>query len=157
ADLDYPQGLVGNGYLYMPDQFTVPPNQNFYIVAGDDVIRFPQYGMAFGNTFTGPNWPVVPEGTLIDNCRCVGFLIDETISVTPLIIALQPNNGSSFTVPNGRYFVIKSGLDPNVGLTFNNLPVNFFNGPQPHIVVPGGITIRITTDDEAILTGYLTD
>jgi hypothetical protein len=157
ASLDFPQGLAGDGYVFMPDQFTVPPNKNFYIVAAEDVIRFPQYGAAFGNTFTGPNWPVVPEGTLIDNCRCVGFLIDETININPLIITLQPNGASEFTVPNGRYFVIKSGLDATVGLTFNNIPVNFFNGPTPHIVVPGGITLRITTDDEAILTGYLND
>lgn len=157
ADLAFPQGLRANGYLFMPDQFTVPPGQNFYIVASEEEMRFPQYGTGFGTAITGPHWPLVPGGTLIDNCRCVGFLIDQTTDINPLIIALQPNGASDYTVPNGRYLVIKSGLDAGVGLTFNNIPVNFFNGSTPHVVVPGGITIRISSDDEVILTGYLND
>ncbi|MEZ4985733.1 MAG: hypothetical protein R2795_11975 [Saprospiraceae bacterium] len=157
ADLSFPQGLPNTGYRFIPDQFTVPPGMNFYIVASEDEIRLPGLGSQFGIAKTTPHFPIVPGGMLVDNCRCLGFLVPTTTVVNPLVFVLQANGGSEYTVPEGRFLVIKSGIDENSGLTLNNIPLDVFSGPTPYLVIPGGITIRVNTDQEAIITGYLND
>ena len=155
ADLHFPEGLKGDTYLFIPDQYTIPDGKNFYIVAAEEEIRLPNFGEVFGMAKTGPHFPLIPQNTLVDNCRCVGLLIDRTEGIDPVIIVLAAEEGSAYTVPADRYLVIKSGVDDATGLTLNNLEVNFFDGPSPYLIIPGGITIRNTSDTEAIITGYL--
>ncbi len=155
ADFRFPEGLKGDSYFFIPDQYTVPPGKNFYIVAAEEEVRFPNIGNDFGMAKTSPHHPIVGANTLIDNCRCIGFLVDQSERIQPVVVVLAAEDGNAYTVPNDRHLIIKSGVDAATGLTLNNLAVNFFNGPTPFLVIPGGVTIRNPSAEEVIITGYL--
>lgn len=156
ASLNFPQGYPGaESFIFIPDQFTVPEGKNFYMVAGEEEIRLPGVGSNFGNHITQPHLPMLPPNSMIDNCHCLGFLVDASNFISPVVLVLQPNGGSTYTVPSGGYLVIKSGLDGTNFLALNNIPIDFFSTEIEAIVIPGGIQIKNTSDEEMILTGYL--
>ena len=154
ATINFPQGITNGDYLFIPDTFTVPNDQVFYLIAGEDQIRLPGVGMDFGFALTGPNFPMLDENQEIDNCRCVGFLKDKG-DFEPQLVVLQPAQANSFQVPAGKNLVVKSGLDPTTPITLNGVIVNFFSISPGAIVIPDGVTVRNNGNDEIILTGYL--
>ncbi|MCB0654246.1 MAG: hypothetical protein KDC85_23405 [Saprospiraceae bacterium] len=156
ATLNFPQGYPGGeNFIFIPDQYTVPADKVFYMVAGEDLIRLPGVGSGFGNHITRPHLPMLPPNSMIDNCHCIGFLADETYAISPVVLVLLPNGGSTYTIPTGSYLVIKSGLDGNNFLALNNIAIDFFSTEIEAIVIPGGIQIKNTGSEEMILTGYL--
>ncbi|KAA3621215.1 MAG: hypothetical protein DWQ02_28085 [Bacteroidetes bacterium] len=157
ATLNYPQGIPGGGsFIFIPDQYTVPPDKIFYIVASEEEIRLPGVGSGLGNHITQPHLPMLPPNSMIDNCHCIGFLADNTNLISPVVLVLLPNGGSTFTIPVGSYLVVKSGLDAdNSNLSLNNILIDFFSTEIEAIVIPGGIQIKNTGTEEMIITGYL--
>lgn len=157
ATINYPQGYPsGDNFIFIPDQYTVPPDKIFYMVAGEEEIRLPGVGSGLGNHITQPNLPMLPPNSMIDNCHCIGFLVDNTNLISPVVLVLLPNGGSTFTIPVGSYLVVKSGLDANnSNLSLNNISIDFFSTEIEAIVIPGGIQIKNTGTEEMILTGYL--
>lgn len=156
ASLNYPQGFGDVGsFIFIPDQYTVPPGKFFYMVSGEEEMRLPGVGSAFGNHLTKPHLPILGPNTMIDNCRCIGFLTNQTYLIDPVILVLAPNGGSTYSVPVGRFLVIKSGMDGSNFLSLNNIPVDFFSTKIEALVIPGGTQIKNTGVDEMILTGYL--
>ena len=157
ATLNYPQGYPGGeDFIFIPDQYTVPFDKIFYIVASEEEIRLPGVGSGLGNHITQPNLPMLPPNSMIDNCSCIGFLADYTNLISPVVLVLQPNGASTFTIPVGSYLVVKSGLDAdNSNLSLNNITIDFFSTEIEAIVIPGGIQIKNTGTEEMILTGYL--
>jgi hypothetical protein len=156
ASLNFPQGYPGaENFIFIPDQFTVPQGKTFYMIAGEEEMRLPGVGSDFGNHITKPHLPMLPQNSMIDNCHCLGFLVDQSNYISPVVLVLQANGASTYTVPAGGFLVIKSGLDGTNFLALNNIAIDFFSTEIEAIVIPGGIQIKNNSDDEMILTGYI--
>ena len=154
ATITFPQGITNADYIFVPDEYTVPNEKVFYVVAAEDQMRFPGVGNEFGFALTSPKHPMLDEGMMIDNCRCVGFLKDKN-NFEPLMIVLDANQGNDYTVPSDMNFVVKSGLDATTPIRLEGQTVNFFSGAPSPIVIPGDVTVVNNGPDEIILTGYL--
>jgi hypothetical protein len=155
SDLDFPQGVSGAKYVFIPDQITVPLDSVFYLVACEDAIILPGVGAAFGIHNTSPNLPVLKPGTSVDNCRCIGFFKPIDPTITPVITVLSPNQTNFYQVPFGKNFVLKSGLDIASPLTLNGFTISPSATTFKAFVIPSGIQIRNLGNDEMIVTGYL--
>ncbi|MBX2928033.1 MAG: hypothetical protein KF852_09375 [Saprospiraceae bacterium] len=155
ATLDFPEGTENGDFVYVFNSLTVPAGKNFYITASQSELRLPGVGNALGRHFTSPSLPMAPAGTTVASCRCVGFLIDQSPYINPVVIVLQPNGGNSYQVPPGRYFVIKSGVTAAMPVSFDNAVIDFFSAPVKSLIAPGGVTLRNPNSEEIILTGYL--
>lgn len=155
ATLDFPQGTENAFFLYIFNNYTVPAGRNLYITASESEIRLPNVGAAQGRHFTTPSQPVIPAGFSVSNCRCTGFLVNQSPAINPVVIVLQPNNGNSYQVPNGRYLMIKSGISPTMPISFDTTVIDFFSSSVKALVAPSGVTLRNPNNEEIILTGYL--
>lgn len=155
ATLDFPEGTDHAFFLYIFNSYTVPAGRNFYITAAQSEIRLPNVGNALGRHFTTPSLPLIPAGTTVSNCRCTGFLVSQTSQINPVVIVLQPNNGNSYQVPNGRYLVIKSGVTATMPVSFDGTVIDFFSSTIKAMIAPSGVTLRNPNTEEIILTGYL--
>ena len=151
--LDFPQGTQGYNYTFIADEFTVPSDKVFYVVAAEDTIKLPGVGSNDGSIKTQPNLPIFPQGAQLAKCKCLGFLADLSDDILPLISVLQPNGGNFFQVPQGMQLVIKSGIDATTDISLNQITVNYANVKA--IVIPAGIQLRNESDEEMIITGYL--
>ena len=151
--LDFPQGTEGYEMTFVPDAFTVPNDQVFYLVAAEDTLQLPGVGSGNGKLITAPNLPVFPQGAQVAKCRCLGFLADMSENILPLISVLQPNGANFFQVPPNRQLIIKSGIDANVLISLNNITLDYSKAKA--IVIPPGIQIRNESSEEIIITGYL--
>lgn len=159
ATLNYPQGVdaPGIGFMFIPDEYTVPNDSVFYITASEDEMRLPAFGSNFGRHLTGPNLPILQPGIEIDNCRCIGFLKPYDPFFKPVTIVLQPNQANFYQVPFEKNLVIKSGLDQTTPLTLDGFTISPFGSVLRGFVIPDGIQIKNIGNDEVILTGYLLD
>jgi len=155
ATFDFPEGTDHAFFLYIFNNYTVPAGRNFYITAAQSEIRLPAVGNALGKHFTTPSLPILPAGTAVSNCRCTGFLINQTAQINPVVIVLQPNQGNSYQVPTGRYLVIKSGVTASMPISFDGTVIDFFSTSIKAMVAPSGVTLRNPNAEEIILTGYL--
>ena len=155
ATIDFPQGTENAFFLYIFNNYTVPAGRNLYITASESEIRLPNVGAALGRHFTTPSQPVIPAGFSVSNCRCTGFLVNQSAAINPVVIVLQPNNGNSYQVPTGRYLMIKSGISPTMPISFDTTVIDFFSSSVKALVAPSGVTLRNPNNEEIILTGYL--
>jgi hypothetical protein len=155
SDLDFPQGVAGVKYMFVPDELSVPSDSVFYLVASEDELRLPTYGNNFGRHLTGPNLPVFKPGTQVDNCRCIGFFKQYDPFFEPVIFVLNPNQTNFFQVPFNRNLVIKSGLDQTTPITLNGFTISPFGSIIKAFVIPEGVQIKNLGNDEVIVTGYL--
>ncbi|HRF41878.1 MAG TPA: hypothetical protein PK198_23960, partial [Saprospiraceae bacterium] len=90
ATFDFPEGIDHAFFLYVFNSYTVPAGRNFYITASQSEVRLPGVGNAIGRHFTNPSQPLIPAGTTVSNCRCTGFLVNQTSQINPVVIVLQP-------------------------------------------------------------------
>ena len=155
SDLDFPQGVTGAKYVFIPDQATVPADSVFYITACENEIILPGVGNAFGIHKTGPNLPLLQPGTVIDECRCIGFFKPIDPYITPILKVLKPNQGNFYQVPFGKNLVIKSGIDQSSPLTLDGFTISPFVSTFKALVIPSGIQIRNLGNNEVIISGYL--
>ncbi len=155
ATLDFPEGTENAFFLYIFNSYTVPAGRNFYITASQSEVRLPGVGNALGRHFTTPSQPIIPGGTTVSNCRCTGFLVNQTSQINPVVIVLQPNGANSYQVPTGRYLVIKSGVTAAMPVSFDGTVIDFFSSTVKAMVAPSGVTLRNPNSEEIILTGYL--
>ncbi len=155
SDLDFPQGVAGAKYVFIPDQITVPADSVFYITACENEIILPGVGNSFGIHKTGPNLPILQPGTVIDECRCIGFFKPIDPFITPVLKVLKPNQGNFYQVPFGKNLVIKSGIDQSSPLTLDGFTISTFVSTFKALVIPGGIQVRNLGNNEVIISGYL--
>ncbi len=155
SDLDFPQGVAGAKYVFIPDQITVPADSVFYITACENEIILPGVGNSFGIHKTGPNLPVLQPGTVIDECRCIGFFKPIDPYISPVLKVLKPNQGNFYQVPFGKNLVIKSGIDQSSPLTLDGFTISTFISTFKALVIPGGIQVRNLGNNEVIISGYL--
>lgn len=152
-NLDFPQGTEGYTYTFIADEYTVPSDKVFYVIAAEDTIKLPGVGSNDGSIKTMPNLPVFPQGAQLAKCKCLGFLADMSSEILPLISILQANGGNFFQVPPDMQLVIKSGIDTATDISLNQIVVNYANAKA--IVIPEGIQLRNESAEEIIITGYL--
>ncbi|HRD83358.1 MAG TPA: hypothetical protein PLL53_21540 [Saprospiraceae bacterium] len=155
ATFDFPEGIDHAFFLYVFNSYTVPAGRNFYITASQSEVRLPGVGNAIGRHFTNPSQPLIPAGTTVSNCRCTGFLVNQTSQINPVVIVLQPNGGNSYQVPIGRYLVIKSGTTATMPVSYDGTVIDFFSSNLKAMIAPSGVTLRNPNAEEIILTGYL--
>lgn len=155
SDLDFPQGVTGAKYVFIPDQVTVPADSVFYITAAEDEIILPGVGNAFGIHKTGPNLPLLQPGTVVDECRCIGFFKPIDQFITPVLKVLKPNQGNFYQVPFGKNLVIKSGISESSPLTLDGFTISPFSSTFKALVIPSGIQVRNLGNNEVIISGYL--
>ncbi len=155
ATFDFPEGTEHAFFLYIFNSYTVPAGRNFYITASQSEIRLPNVGNALGRHFTTPSLPLIPAGATVSNCRCTGFLVNQTAQINPVVIVLQPNGANSYQVPTGRYLVIKSGVTAAMPVSFDGTVIDFFSSSIKAMIAPSGVTLRNPNAEEIILTGYL--
>ena len=155
ATFDFPEGTDHAFFLYIFNSYTVPAGRNFYITASQSEVRLPGVGNAIGRHFTNPSQPLIPAGTTVSNCRCTGFLVNQTAQINPVVIVLQPNGANSYQVPIGRYLVIKSGVTAAMPVSYDGTVIDFFSSNIKAMIAPSGVTLRNPNAEEIILTGYL--
>lgn len=155
ATLDFPEGTDHAFFLYIFNSYTVPAGRNFYITASQSEIRLPGVGNGTGRHFTQPSLPVIPAGFAVSNCRCTGFLVNQTSQINPVVIVLQPNNQNSYQIPFGRYLVIKSGVSPSLPISYDGTVMDFYSTSVKAMVAPSGVILRNPGSEEMIITGYL--
>jgi len=155
ATFDFPEGIDHAFFLYIFNSYTVPAGRNFYITASQSEVRLPGVGNAIGRHFTNPSQPLIPAGTTVSNCRCTGFLVNQTSQINPVVIVLQPNGANSYQVPIGRYLVIKSGVTATMPVSYDGTVIDFFSSNIKAMIAPSGVTLRNPNAEEIILTGYL--
>lgn len=155
ATFDFPEGIDHAFFLYVFNSYTVPAGRNFYITASQSEVRLPGVGNGIGRHFTNPSQPIIPAGTTVSNCRCTGFLVNQTSQINPVVIVLQPNGANSYQVPIGRYLVIKSGVTATMPVSYDGTVIDFFSSNLKAMIAPSGVTLRNPNAEEIILTGYL--
>ena len=159
ASIIYPQGILGDYIVVTDANYEVPAGKNFYMTGGPPVVNLTVNGTSYAHKTT-PNMPVLQEGQAIENCNCLGLLIDENGIVDVEIIDFQ--NASTYTVPTGKVFVVKSGMvnDDVSYLVVNNVQIEFF---RPSLLrssnllsFPAGTSLQMPNNvSEMVLTGYL--
>jgi hypothetical protein len=155
SNFDYPQGITGVLFQFFPDMVTVPNDSVLYIVASEDEMFLPGVGGNFGRHFTGPNLPVLKPGTVVDECRCIGFFKPYNSFFEPILVVLKPNQGNFYQVPFGKNFVIKSGMNQTTPISLNGLTISPFGYIIKSLPIPDGVQIKNLSNDEIILSGYL--
>ena len=171
ASFDYPQGILGDHRALTMGFFTVPQDQVFYLTGSEDEVSFSHPDINGSNLVVGhattPNMPIFKEGTVLNNCRCTGFLMPEKETVEPVYLDLTDTN-TSYDVPQGKTLFLKSGLvnDFSGFLKMNGMDIEFFRPNLSRwtrvLTFPAGTTIARpdqtpTGMDNFILTGYLID
>ena len=154
TSIEFPQG-DNYTYTFIEDAFTVPGGMNLYLTAAPDSIQIPGVGGGTGALFTGLNMPVLPPGTQVNNCKCLGFLTESDPDITPLVAVLNSNGSNFFQVPAFKQFVIKSGINDTVPISVNNVEINLSSGANKAIVIPSGMRIKNESNEDIIITGYL--
>jgi len=171
ASFDYPQGIMGEHIALGLGFFTVPQGMVFYMTGSEEDVQFSHPEVAGGALITNhsstPNMPIFKAGTVLTNCRCTGFMVEENDMVEPVFLELTDLN-ASYLVPQGKTLFIKSGLanDFSGFLRVNNLDIEFFRPNLsrwtrvltfPEATALGRPAQTPNSMDSFILTGFLID
>ncbi|MFT5744998.1 MAG: hypothetical protein ACI9XO_003880 [Paraglaciecola sp.] len=171
ASFDYPQGILGDHRALTMGFFTVPQGMVFYLTGSEDEVQFSHPDVNSSNLVIGhattPNMPIFKEGTVLTNCRCTGFLVEEKAMVEPVYLDLTDMN-NTYNVPSGKTLFLKSGLvnDFSGYLKMNGMDIEFFRPNLSRwtrvLTFPAGTTLARpnltpTGMDNFILTGFLID
>ena len=114
--------------------------------------------------------PLFAAGMSISNCNCTAYLIEGCNNISPLFLNLNdPSYANGYTVPPGKVFVVKSGINIDEG----RIDVSIDNGVNWKTITialspyeaasraptfPSGTKIRRPTFiGNMVLTGYLFD
>jgi hypothetical protein len=161
ASIDYPFGILGTALLIMSN-YTVPAGKTLFISAVNNPIE-----LADGKILNiEPGMPIIPSGTTISSCFCSGLLIDNQPYAEPLILdfsdPIAPATALEYTVPAGKYLIVKSGTNfsKNMSFLIDGANFDFFTGSSSSsrlVVIPEGKKIRkgLTNVGKFVVTGYL--
>lgn len=160
ANFAYPQGLVGEYVTVSETNFTVPQNKVFYMTSAQLFVEMPAFSR---NAYCAPFMPVFKAGTIVRNCNCTGFLVDDEESIEE--ITIDVSSSGRYIVPNGKTFFLKSGFDGLENLEII-VETNALRYERPNAVKQSsafvfteGTVIEFPpvsdANDPAIYTGYL--
>lgn len=168
----YPQGVDGTLVTnYDPTvTYTVPSGKTLYITSlfggvwdsnGNNINPTPEIIFSDFNDYDDsaflPSLPVIPSGKNI-KCACSGVLIDNSSEITPVIIYWANGTTNSYTVPNNKKFVFKSGLSGIRIFKINGYDVDFTSSAIETFIIPSNTTISTSVNNiERLFTGYLID
>ncbi len=157
ADFSFPQGLIGQYVTIVDANYTVPMGKVLYLTAATRSIDAPAYSDVF---FVAPSMPVFAPGTILRDCQCSGFLVDDEPKIQEIIIDF--NSISTYVVPNGKTLVIKSGFNSleNLELVINDVSIRYEspNAIKSTMALIFEETTRIelfSPDRGRLYTGYL--
>ena len=161
ANTSYPQGIFGDYIVVISANYQVPAGKNFYLTGGPPTVNLLVNGTSYAHPTT-PSMPLLRGGQIIQNCNCLGVLIDENNIIETEIIDFQSYN--IYTVPAGKVFIIKSGMvNDNVSyIVVNGVQIEFFRPnylPSSNVLsFPEGTTLQMPNNvSEMVLTGYLVE
>jgi hypothetical protein len=141
--------------LYITGIFNQTWDNNGIQITGSADMIFPEYN----NFIEAPSifhLPVLPSETKIKSAF-TGILIDNSVQITPVIIFWETGLPGSYTVPNNKKLVIKSGFSGPRKLKINGFEVNL--GLQTILILPSGTVFSKSTffNTDKLFTGYLID
>ena len=156
ASIDYPFGILGEALLIM-NNYTVPAGKTLFVSAVNNPIE-----MADGKILNiEPGMPIIPSGQTISSCFCSGILVDNQPYANPIILDFS-SSLFEYTVPTGKYLVVKSGTNGSRNMSFliDGTNFDFFTGSSSSarlVVIPAGKKMRkgLTNVGSFIVTGYL--
>ncbi len=160
ASLSYPLGVIGEPIVNVDVKYTVPAGKMLFVTAGPEtfVLTTATSGDLDHNRY--PDMPVFESNTIIKNSRFTGILVPNSMfGVEGKTIDLQTT--AVYQVPQGKTFVLKSGLLSDGYIIINDKNFSAFDNPglAGTIVLPSGTTVKKLqlpgTDEKVILTGYL--
>jgi hypothetical protein len=163
ASQDFPEGLIGR-YLVINDGYTVPKDSTLYLTSGGQSIYLPVQGATHPNS---PTMPILPEQTTVQNCKCTALLVRKTSFIEPVLLNLNATSNNEYTIPAGKVFILKSGIDSSNGRIDVKGPgaasfdlFDICNSPYEAATrmptFPAGSTIRKPGFVQTmVLTGYL--
>jgi hypothetical protein len=153
---EYPQGIEGTPVIFeigLGSTYTVPDGKTLYLTS----CHITPYvnGMMYG---TDGKCPMFPSSTIIEwgepeLTGFTGILIDNSPDITPVHLPLD-NNANTYTVPDGKILVIRSGWGLGSALTINGTAYQNFKGVW---VIPSGAVLGTVSSTTSGYTGYLID
>ncbi len=159
ASIRYPQGIIGDYIVVTSTNYTVPAGKNFYLTGGPPTVGLFNGGNVYNHP-TAPSMPILAGGQQVQNCKCLGLLIDENEVIETTLVDFQQQ--PVYTVPAGKVFVVKSGMvnDDVSYLVVNGVQIEFF---RPNFLrasnllsFPEGTTLEMPNNvAQMLLTGYL--
>jgi hypothetical protein len=160
ASLSFPLGVIGEAIVNVDAKYTVPPGKMLFVSGGPEKFTLTSATSGDIEHLRYPDMPVFESNTIIKNSRFTGILVNNSqFGVEAKTIDLQAL--AVYQVPQGKTFVLKSGLLSDGYIIINDKNFSAFDNPgmAGTIVLPSGTTVKKLqlpgTDEKVILTGYL--
>ncbi|MDF1866677.1 MAG: hypothetical protein P1U70_17705 [Saprospiraceae bacterium] len=172
---DFPQGLDGTVFINFDTTtvYSIPPGKTLYItsyfnwtidssgnlVVGSFGTILPDYNNFKLRPYYGGSYPMFPSGTKI-KCLCTGVLLDNSSTITPILLFWEENIPNSYTVPPNKKLILKSGFFGTTTIKINGYEVGFDGSPiNDVLILPGGTVLSNLTYlfGDRLYTGYLID
>ena len=161
ASIRYPQGIIGDYIVVTSANYQVPAGKTFYMTGGPPTVDLLISGTTFTHP-TAPNMPILSSGQIIQDCKCIGLLIDEADILEVVMVNFQQS--PTYTVPAGKELIVKSGMvnDDVSFLVVNGTQIEFFRPnflrASSLLAFPEGTELQMPNNvSQMILTAYLID
>ncbi len=159
ATLSFPLGVLGEAVVNVDAKYTVPAGKMLFVSAGPESFTITSSTSGDIEHHRYPDMPIFESNSIIKNSRFTGILVPNSMfGVESKLIDLQTT--LVYQVPQGRTFVLKSGLGADGYIVINDKVFSAFANPglAGNLVLPAGTTIKKLvlpgSDEKIVLTGY---
>ena len=159
ASFSYPLGVLGEAIVNVDVKYTVPAGKMLFVTSGPEVFTVTSATSGDLDHRRYPDMPAFESNTILKNSRFTGILVANSMfNVETKLIDLQTT--LVYQVPQGKTFVLKSGLGSDGYIVINDKVYKAFDNPglAGNLVLPSGTTIKKLvlpgSDEKIILTGY---